>query len=58
MFGEMEGQAGSGQLGSSTVYIRRTRGRGSKQQIRQLAGIARLMAKLGEIIETPITSNL
>ncbi len=33
--------------------------RGSKQQIRQLAGMRGLMAKpSGEIIETPITSNL
>ncbi len=32
--------------------------RGSKQQIRQLAGMRGLMAKpSGEIIETPITSN-
>jgi DNA-directed RNA polymerase subunit beta' len=32
--------------------------RGSKQQIRQLAGMRGLMAKpSGEIIETPITAN-
>ena len=41
------------------VYIMADSGaRGSKQQIRQLAGMRGLMAKpSGEIIETPITSN-
>src|SRR5207302_9452876 len=33
--------------------------RGSKQQIRQMAGMRGLMAKpSGEVIETPITSNI
>ena len=33
--------------------------RGSKQQMRQLAGMKGLVAKAtGEIIETPVTSNL
>src|SRR5437667_10764434 len=41
------------------VYIMADSGaRGSKQQIRQLAGMRGLMAKpSGEIIETPITAN-
>ncbi|MEE3105242.1 MAG: DNA-directed RNA polymerase subunit beta', partial [Acidobacteriota bacterium] len=41
------------------VYVMADSGaRGSKQQIRQLAGMRGLMAKpSGEIIETPITSN-
>ncbi|MGB7622059.1 MAG: DNA-directed RNA polymerase subunit beta' [Terriglobia bacterium] len=41
------------------IYIMADSGaRGSKQQIRQLAGMRGLMAKpSGEIIETPITSN-
>jgi len=41
------------------IYIMADSGaRGSKQQIRQLSGCARLMAKpSGEIIETPITAN-
>ena len=44
---------------SIPVYIMADSGaRGSKQQIRQLAGMRGLMAKpSGEIIETPITSN-
>ncbi len=43
----------------NSVYIMADSGaRGSKQQIRQLAGMRGLMAKpSGEIIETPITSN-
>jgi DNA-directed RNA polymerase subunit beta' len=43
----------------NAVYIMADSGaRGSKQQIRQLAGMRGLMAKpSGEIIETPITSN-
>jgi DNA-directed RNA polymerase subunit beta' len=41
------------------IYIMADSGaRGSKQQIRQLAGMRGLMAKpSGEIIETPITAN-
>ena len=58
MFGEM---ARLDQTGRSfnPVYIMADSGaRGSKQQIRQLAGMRGLMAKpSGEIIETPITSN-
>ena len=58
MFGEMENLTQSG--GSfNPVYVMADSGaRGSKQQIRQLAGMRGLMAKpSGEIIETPITSN-
>ena len=58
MFGEMEDTHTAG--GSfNPVYIMADSGaRGSKQQIRQLAGMRGLMAKpSGEIIETPITSN-
>src|ERR671939_1503515 len=58
MFSEMEelDQAGRN---FNPVYIMADSGaRGSKQQIRQLAGMRGLMAKpSGEIIETPITSN-
>jgi DNA-directed RNA polymerase subunit beta' len=44
---------------SDEIYIMADSGaRGSKQQIRQLAGMRGLMAKpSGEIIETPITAN-
>ena len=58
MFNEMEGLAGGGQ-NFNAVYIMADSGaRGSKQQIRQLAGMRGLMAKpSGEIIEVPITSN-
>jgi len=58
MFGEMETLDDSGH-GFNPVYIMADSGaRGSKQQIRQLAGMRGLMAKpSGEIIETPITSN-
>ncbi|HEX5215482.1 MAG TPA: DNA-directed RNA polymerase subunit beta', partial [Vicinamibacterales bacterium] len=58
MFGEMEGLDKSGRS-FNPVYIMADSGaRGSKQQIRQLAGMRGLMAKpSGEIIETPITSN-
>ena len=58
MFNEMEGLAGGGQ-DFNAVYIMADSGaRGSKQQIRQLAGMRGLMAKpSGEIIEVPITSN-
>ncbi len=58
MFGEMEELDRSGRQ-FNPVYIMADSGaRGSKQQIRQLAGMRGLMAKpSGEIIETPITSN-
>ncbi len=58
MFGEMEALDKSGK-NFNPVYIMADSGaRGSKQQIRQLAGMRGLMAKpSGEIIETPITSN-
>src|SRR6187455_1796131 len=58
MFGEMEGLDKSGR-NFNPVYIMADSGaRGSKQQIRQLAGMRGLMAKpSGEIIEAPITSN-
>src|SRR5438552_1255529 len=58
MFGEMELIDKEGRT-FNPVYIMADSGaRGSKQQIRQLAGMRGLMAKpSGEIIETPITSN-
>jgi DNA-directed RNA polymerase subunit beta' len=58
MFKEMEGGDSAGG-DFNAVYIMADSGaRGSKQQIRQLAGMRGLMAKpSGEIIETPITSN-
>jgi DNA-directed RNA polymerase subunit beta' len=58
MFSEMEELDRSGR-NFNPVYIMADSGaRGSKQQIRQLAGMRGLMAKpSGEIIETPITSN-
>ncbi|MFB3852928.1 MAG: DNA-directed RNA polymerase subunit beta' [Vicinamibacterales bacterium] len=58
MFGEMEEMDRQGRS-FNPVYIMADSGaRGSKQQIRQLAGMRGLMAKpSGEIIETPITSN-
>jgi DNA-directed RNA polymerase subunit beta' len=58
MFSEMEDLDHSGK-NFNPVYIMADSGaRGSKQQIRQLAGMRGLMAKpSGEIIETPITSN-
>src|SRR3954449_2803275 len=58
MFGEMEEIDNEGRT-FNPVYIMADSGaRGSKQQIRQLAGMRGLMAKpSGEIIETPITSN-
>src|SRR5207244_2801659 len=57
-FSEMEDLDQSGR-NFNPVYIMADSGaRGSKQQIRQLAGMRGLMAKpSGEIIETPITSN-
>ena len=58
MFGEMAELDQTGR-NFNPVYIMADSGaRGSKQQIRQLAGMRGLMAKpSGEIIETPITSN-
>src|SRR6059036_3133889 len=58
MFGEMAALDKAGK-NFNPVYIMADSGaRGSKQQIRQLAGMRGLMAKpSGEIIETPITSN-
>ncbi len=58
MFAEMDESVPSGR-NFNPVYIMADSGaRGSKQQIRQLAGMRGLMAKpSGEIIETPITSN-
>ena len=57
MFDEMKERDRAGVF--NAVYIMADSGaRGSKQQIRQLAGMRGLMAKpSGEIIETPITSN-
>jgi DNA-directed RNA polymerase subunit beta' len=57
MFKEMEARDQSGSF--NPVYIMADSGaRGSKQQIRQLAGMRGLMAKpSGEIIETPIHAN-
>ena len=59
MFNEMEGLADDGVRDFNAVYVMADSGaRGSKQQIRQLAGMRGLMAKpSGEIIEVPITSN-
>jgi DNA-directed RNA polymerase subunit beta' len=58
MFGEMAEMDHTGR-NFNPVYVMADSGaRGSKQQIRQLAGMRGLMAKpSGEIIETPITSN-
>ncbi|MBN2077602.1 MAG: DNA-directed RNA polymerase subunit beta' [Spirochaetes bacterium] len=55
MFSELSGNAG----GFNPIYIMAQSGaRGSKQQIRQLAGMRGLMAKpSGEIIEVPIRAN-
>jgi DNA-directed RNA polymerase subunit beta' len=57
MFKEMERRDHEGSF--NPVYIMADSGaRGSKQQIRQLAGMRGLMAKpSGEIIETPIKAN-
>jgi DNA-directed RNA polymerase subunit beta' len=57
MFKELEGGAAGGEF--NPIYMMADSGaRGSRQQIRQLAGMRGLMAKpSGEIIETPITSN-
>jgi DNA-directed RNA polymerase subunit beta' len=58
MFTEM-GELDKSGRNFNPVYIMADSGaRGSKQQIRQLAGMRGLMAKpSGEIIETPITAN-
>ena len=58
MFAEMD-ESDQSSRNFNPVYIMADSGaRGSKQQIRQLAGMRGLMAKpSGEIIETPITSN-
>ncbi len=58
MFTHMDSQSrGEGML--NPIFVMADSGaRGSKQQIRQLAGMRGLMAKpSGEIIETPITAN-
>src|SRR6059036_1617768 len=57
MFKELERGEQGGEF--NPIYMMADSGaRGSKQQIRQLAGMRGLMAKpSGEIIETPITSN-
>jgi DNA-directed RNA polymerase subunit beta' len=57
MFKELEDGASGGEF--NPIYMMADSGaRGSRQQIRQLAGMRGLMAKpSGEIIETPITSN-
>jgi DNA-directed RNA polymerase subunit beta' len=58
MFGEMEGLDKGGRSFNPVYVMADSGARGSKQQIRQLAGMRGLMAKpSGEIIETPITSN-
>jgi len=58
MFSTMEDLDRTGRF-FNPVYIMADSGaRGSKQQIRQLAGMRGLMAKpSGEIIETPIRAN-
>jgi len=58
MFGEMEKLDEEGKSFNPVYVMADSGARGSKQQIRQLAGMRGLMAKpSGEIIETPITSN-
>ncbi len=58
MFGEMEETDHVGREFNPVFIMADSGARGSKQQIRQLAGMRGLMAKpSGEIIETPITSN-
>jgi DNA-directed RNA polymerase subunit beta' len=58
MFGEMEQLDHEGHSFNPVYVMADSGARGSKQQIRQLAGMRGLMAKpSGEIIETPITSN-
>jgi len=58
MFGEMQEMDRDGKAFNAVYIMADSGARGSKQQIRQLAGMRGLMAKpSGEIIETPITSN-
>src|SRR6187401_3153543 len=58
MFSEMETIDKEGREFNPVYVMADSGARGSKQQIRQLAGMRGLMAKpSGEIIETPITSN-
>jgi DNA-directed RNA polymerase subunit beta' len=58
MFGEMQEMDRDGKTFNAVYIMADSGARGSKQQIRQLAGMRGLMAKpSGEIIETPITSN-
>src|ERR1019366_3658850 len=58
MFSEMEQMDKEGRQFNPVLIMADSGARGSKQQIRQLAGMRGLMAKpSGEIIETPITSN-
>jgi DNA-directed RNA polymerase subunit beta' len=58
MFREMAQQDEKGEEFNPIFIMADSGARGSKQQIRQLAGMRGLMAKpSGEIIETPITAN-
>jgi DNA-directed RNA polymerase subunit beta' len=58
MFGEMAELDRTGRNFNPVFIMADSGARGSKQQIRQLAGMRGLMAKpSGEIIEAPITSN-
>jgi DNA-directed RNA polymerase subunit beta' len=58
MFSEMESLDKEGRMFNPVFIMADSGARGSKQQIRQLAGMRGLMAKpSGEIIETPITAN-
>jgi DNA-directed RNA polymerase subunit beta' len=58
MFHEMEAIDKEGREFNPVYVMADSGARGSKQQIRQLAGMRGLMAKpSGEIIETPITAN-
>jgi DNA-directed RNA polymerase subunit beta' len=58
MFNEMESIDREGREFNPVYVMADSGARGSKQQIRQLAGMRGLMAKpSGEIIETPITAN-
>src|SRR5260370_38879517 len=58
MFGEMEAIDRDGRTFNPVYVMADSGARGSKQQIRQLAGMRGLMAKpSGEIIESPITAN-
>jgi len=58
MFSEMESIDREGRQFNPVYVMADSGARGSKQQIRQLAGMRGLMAKpSGEIIETPITAN-